>query len=148
MDEKTKSELRTLATRMLVLLDGGSAGATTAAPRSTAGAVADDRELDSDKGDPVIRRDPKRWQGPSYVGKHYSECPADYLLTLADFKEWSAANPRPDADPKYADYDRRDAARARGWAKRNANGVRRSGGGVDRDEIPAGDFGGVDSDTF
>lgn len=84
-----------------------------------AGAIADDRELDSDKGDPEVRKDPKRWNGESMVGRRYSECRSEFLEVLASFKEWSAANPREGADPKYADYDRRDAARARGWARRN-----------------------------
>lgn len=90
------------------------------------GAVADDRELDSDKGNPTIRRDPKRWLasgGASFVGARYSECPADYLDEVASFCEWAASkNDRELAadDPKrkYIDYDRRDAARARGWAAR------------------------------
>jgi hypothetical protein len=90
------------------------------------GAIADDRELDSDKGNPTIRRDPKRWLsngGASFVGARYSECPADYLDEVAGFNEWAAdKNERTLAadDPKrkYIDYDRRDAARARGWAAR------------------------------
>jgi hypothetical protein len=90
------------------------------------GAVADDRELDSDKGNPTIRRDPKRWLsngGASFVGARYSECPADYLDEVAGFNEWAADKnertlPADDPKRKYIDYDRRDAARARGWAAR------------------------------
>jgi hypothetical protein len=88
------------------------------------GAVADDRELDSDKGNPTIRRDPKRWLsngGASFVGARYSECPADYLDEVAGFCEWAASKDEAkgtDEGRKYADYGRRDAARARGWAAR------------------------------
>lgn len=103
--------------------------ASQAAYRGTS-AVADDRELDSDKGNPTIRRDPKRWLsngGASFIGARYSECPADYLDEVAGFCEWAAdKNERTLAadDPKrkYIDYDRRDAARARGWAARIRSG--------------------------
>lgn len=93
------------------------ASAPPPAPR-----VADDADLDGEWGAPAVRKDPKRWTGPSYVGKKYSECPSDYLLQLAGLLDWQAAKDKEKGDTdslKYAGYKERDAARARGWAARN-----------------------------
>lgn len=86
------------------------------------GAVAPESELDSQYGNPTVRKDPPKWTGDSFAGKPYSECPADYLESLAGFLEWKAGKDteKGDADSlKYAGYARKDAARARGWAQRN-----------------------------
>jgi len=90
---------------------GGTAGA--------GGRVAGDADLDGQHGDPLIRKDPPRWPGESFAGQCFSGATPDYLDNLASFLEWKAG--KNEADPakkKYADYDRRDAARARGWAAR------------------------------
>jgi hypothetical protein len=103
--------------RLLVLqAKAGNGGATN-------GDVAPDSDLDGEHGNPVIRRDPKRWEGESMVGRCYSDTSPEFLDCLAGFLEWSAKNPR-EGKEKYADYDRRDAARARGWAKRLRAGWR------------------------
>jgi len=94
-------------------------GASSASPRAIE--AAPDRELDSERGDPTIGKDPPRWGkdgGAPMVGRTYSECSPDFLDCLASFLEWKVQNPLPDRDPKYADYDRRDCARALGWARR------------------------------
>jgi hypothetical protein len=83
--------------------------------------VADDADLDGQWGDPEVRKDPKRWDGESQVGKRFSECPAEFLRTLASFFIWQAEKDEKSGDEqkiKYAGYKRRDAARALGWAKR------------------------------
>lgn len=89
--------------------------------------VASDRELDSKHGNPEIQRDPKQWRGPSYARKRMSEAPPEYLDMLAEFKSWQAEQdskkPGEDAQ-RYAEFARRDAARARGWAKRLRAGWR------------------------
>lgn len=98
----------------------------------TTPSVASDADLDSQYGDPKVKRDPnqKHWDGPSFVDAHYSECPSDYLIALAGFLEWTAkrndekAAQGDDKAANYATYDRRDAARARGWAKRNEGRAR------------------------
>jgi hypothetical protein len=102
-------------------VDGGT--------KSAGGAVASDRELDSDFGNPAVRKDPKRWNADvngSYAGCSFSECPPDYLDCLADLFDWMG-----DQDDKsgklYKDkpasiYKRKDAARARGWSQRKRNG--------------------------
>jgi hypothetical protein len=87
----------------------------------TISVVADDADLDGQWGDPEVRKDPKRWDGESQVGKRFSECPAEFLRTLASFFIWQAEKDEKSGDEqkiKYAGYKRRDAARALGWAKR------------------------------
>src|ERR1044072_4744523 len=103
------------------------------APVTPEGVVADDRELDSAYGDPVVRKDPssKYWEGPSYSGVKLSECPPDYLDAFAKYKDACAYANEQEGKPekaKYATYDRRDAARARGWAARKRAGWRPRGG--------------------
>ena len=92
---------------------------------SRGGNVADDADLDGQYGDPKVRRDPKRWienGGASFVGCTYSQCPSDYLEAVAGLLEWQAGKDEVNPDPeksKWAPRARKDAARARGWAKRN-----------------------------
>jgi hypothetical protein len=74
-------------------------------------------------GDPEVRADPRNHRGESMVGRHYSQCGPTYLRqlghyldALADLDEREGAltgtgKPR-------APYRRRDAALARGWARR------------------------------
>ncbi len=100
--------------------NGGSAPAPTS---SGGGTVAPDSDLDGQYGDPQIKFSPRKWAGANYVGSTYSQTEPDFLDVVAEALEWSANNPKP-AKLKYADYDRRDAARARGWAARlRASGV-------------------------
>jgi len=116
------------------------ATAQHASGKSGGGEVAPDSDMDSQYGDPEIRKDPPKWAGESMVGKRYSQCSADYLLSLAGFLEWKAGKNESEGTPdkiKYAGYDRRDAARCRGWARRNANGA----SGQPAASRPADDFG-------
>jgi len=103
---------------------GGKADARSSSPTG-GGAVANDRELDSDYGDPVVRKDPKRWNvdvNGSYAGCNFSECPPDYLDALADLFDWMGDKDEEDGKmykgKPSSVYKRKDAARARGWAKR------------------------------
>ncbi len=124
-------------------------------------AIANDADLDGERGDPQVKFDPKRWNGESFKGAHYSECPPEYLAELASFLEWSASKPLPGKE-KYAAYDARDAGLARAWIKRMTSGtvatpqrVREStafhpgGAGLSdtRDPGPT-DFGGADDDSI
>lgn len=82
--------------------------------------VADDRDLDGAHGNPEIRaKDPRDWSGPPMKGRRFSECPADYLEMVAERFDYFAGK---NDDPKKAAYERLDAARARGWAKRVREG--------------------------
>jgi hypothetical protein len=108
--------------------------ASAAATLPAEGAVASDADLDGEHGDPLVRKDPPRWTGESYAEKHYSECSSAFLLCLAGFLDWCGENDATSDNEKYrknARYKRLDAARARGWAKRNEGGVAASGGGED-----------------
>ena len=87
--------------------------------------VADDQDLDSKYGDPEIklRTIPREWEGQLITGCRMSECPPDYLDCLANLYDWQAqkadeGNQTTDSGKPIALYRRRDAARARGWAKR------------------------------
>jgi len=98
----------------------GATPAPAAAPAPTDEPVAD---LDSEYGDPEVRRDPPRWKGESMVGKRYSECSPEYLGELAGFKRWCAQRDDEqqavDAKGRPKSYwARLDAARAAGWAQR------------------------------
>lgn len=98
---------------------------TRAASAAPAGATppAADSDLDGPYGNPEIKFDPKRWSGPSFVGARFSDCPPDYLETLAGYLDWQAnesdkknevlANGKPKSH-----YKRLDSGRARGWAAR------------------------------
>ena len=72
-------------------------------------------------GDPEVRKDPKRWTGAPVAPAKMSQCPPDYLDAVAEFKAWQASKEAEKGDEegaKKAGYCRKDAARARGWAKR------------------------------
>lgn len=132
------SELRE-QTRMLKSIDGkldvltshlganASAKSNGATEQKSSGGVvpADDRDLDSQYGNPQVRKDPsaKYWDGESFAGMQYSECPPDYLNALAKWLEATAfmkrKNPKDEKDEKYAYFAEKDAARAKGWAIRN-----------------------------
>lgn len=90
--------------------------------------IAPDSDLDSQYGDPMVKaKDPRDWTGPPQKGKRFSECSSEYLELVASrldfFAEQAeregkmASNGKPEAP-----YRRRDAARARGWAKRHREG--------------------------
>ena len=85
-------------------------------------AVADDQELDSKYGDEPVKFDPRDYTGRSCKGLSMSQCPADFLDCLATSYEHFARKNADNGDPKKAGYDRRSAARARGWAKRLRGG--------------------------
>lgn len=106
------------------------AGGATAGG-SSGGGIASDADLDGEYGDPIVKKDPKKWLeqgGESYAGCRMSECPSDYLRMLASLFDWMAGkdeekgktykNKRGEDVPT-APFNRTAAARARGWAKRN-----------------------------
>jgi hypothetical protein len=107
------------------LANGAPAGRGDAGPQD--GAVASDRDLDGERGDPTIRFDPsvKYWNGESFAGYHYSETTPDYLDALAKYLDASAYMAAKDEDEKKrnsAKWKRLDASRARGWSQRLRNG--------------------------
>lgn len=92
---------------------------------SVGGGAAPDVDLDGAHGNPVVRKDPKRWSGDSFVGCKFSECSPEYLEEVASFKDWQAQMDErkgTDDDRRKAKFNRLDAARARGWAQRLRSG--------------------------
>lgn len=95
--------------------------------------VASDSDLDGKYGDPEIKAaDPRDWTGPSMKGRKFSECSSEYLMLVADRFDYFAEvaereNKVTNTGKPLAPYNRRDAARARGWAKRVREGWRSAG---------------------
>lgn len=117
--EETLILLRRIAVAVEKLASGGA---------SSSGEVASDRDLDSQYGDPEVRLNkmPRDWTGPSYKGRKFSECPPELLDMLADMFEYFAKKAEESGETHngkpVAPYKRKDAARARGWAKRIRDG--------------------------
>ncbi len=93
---------------------GANRGASGAGAPA-AGRVADLREIQGERGDPKIGKRPKTWEGDFPEGLRASQCHPDFLDEYAGLLDWKADHPR-EGKEKYADYDRRDAARCRRWA--------------------------------
>lgn len=98
-------------------------GASPKPPPPTEGVVATDYDLDCEWGNEDIRKDIKEkyWAGESQIGRRMSECPAEFLDGYARYKDASAHMNEKSGDAdraKYIGYDRKSAARARGWAAR------------------------------
>lgn len=92
--------------------------------------IAPDADLDGQHGDPVVKYLPRDWdkakQG-DYTNRRMSEMPPDLLDMLAkmydDFAAKDEAEGRKTSGGKAtAPLKRKDAARARGWAKRKREG--------------------------
>lgn len=93
--------------------------------KSAAGpSIADDRDLDGQWGNPrIVAADPRDWAGDSMKGRTFSECPPAYLDLLAERFDYFAQKAEEEgkttsAGKPVAPYNRKDAARARGWAAR------------------------------
>lgn len=89
--------------------------------------IAPDRDLDGQHGDPLIKmKDPRDWTGEPMKGRRFSQCPPEYLDLLADRFDYFAQKAE-ETNEQYnnkpvAPMKRKDAARARGWAKRMRDG--------------------------
>lgn len=90
--------------------------------------VASDADLNGQYGDPLIRaKDPRDWTGPSMMGLTLSQCPPEYLDLWAERMDFFADDAErtgqvTTSGKPVAPYNRKDAARARGWAKRIRDG--------------------------
>lgn len=90
-------------------------------PDATAGGTASDRDLDGPYGDPEVKaRDPRDWTGPTMKGRRFSECPPEYLDMVAERLDYFSLTNKGETeeDQKKLKFNKLDAARARGWAKR------------------------------
>lgn len=87
-------------------------------------AIASDRDLDGKYGNPIVNFNPRDWSGESFKNARMSECPPDFLDMIAETFDYFASkaeekDEQTDKGKPIAVYKRADAARARGWAKRN-----------------------------
>jgi hypothetical protein len=105
--------------------------------------VSDDADLSSKYGDEKIKFLPRDWSGEDFKGQPMSLCSAPFLLQYAAALDYFAA--KNDRDGAKADngtpksvYDLRSARRARGWAKRLANGWKPAPAPPDATENPFG----------
>lgn len=118
--------------------------------------VATASDLDGKYGDPEVRFNPKRWKGPSFKGKRYSQCVPEFLDELADALEFfadkdEASGAMTSNNKPLAPFRRADAARARGWAERIRSGVvpmptpgaAPTWASADVDDVPVEDFDGA-----
>lgn len=91
------------------------------------GKLADDADLDGKYGDPTVKFMPRDWTGEDFAGCHMSEMPAELLDRVAascDYRAEKAEreNTLTSGGKPVAPFNRKDAARARGWAKRIRDG--------------------------
>ena len=134
-----ETALLTAVTRCAVALERQaqavekSVAARVAATAAVPNGELSDAELDGNpRNDPEVKKNPKRWVGPSFVGKKLSQCPPEFLDVFANAKEFQAEMETKDAAEldgdakaeklKYARYSRLDAKRARAWARRIRGG--------------------------
>ena len=122
--ERSMNEFETQALALLKSIDGHLYALVQAANRRAAAnspAIADDKDLDSQYGDETVKFSPKDWSGDSIKGLTMSRCPPAALDLLANAFDYFAKRNEGQLTDKRkpkSDYDRRSAARARGWAKR------------------------------
>jgi hypothetical protein len=112
--------LRSIDSKLSQLLSRAPAG-------GNGPALADDRDLDSQYGDPEVKFNPRDWHGDNCKGRRMSQCPAEFLDLLAGTFDYFAKKAdengeTTNAGKPVAPYKRRDAARARGWAARKRTG--------------------------
>lgn len=116
--------------RVIALLESIDASLKVLVERKRAAApkaIASDRELDGQYGNPVLKFQPRDWTGPSFKNRTFSECPPELLDLVAESNDWFAQqaeqkNEKTAKGKPVAEFKRADAARARGWAKRIREG--------------------------
>lgn len=85
--------------------------------------IADDADLDGQYGDEPIKFLPRDWSGEDYKNRRMSQTEPAFLDALAKAFDYfgdtnEAKGEKTDKGVPKATYDRRSAARARGWAQR------------------------------
>lgn len=83
--------------------------------------------LDAQYGDPALKFKVTRWSGEDYKGRPFSECPPDLLDLIADSLEYFGKKADDNQEKTAAGKDigpfkRKDAERARLWARRKREG--------------------------
>lgn len=106
--------------RVLKALAAGLLGATRATGSALGdGGVASDSDLDSMYGNEKIRMNPRDWTGRSHKNTMMNTADPEFLDMYAETMAYFAGK---NDDAKKAGYDRKAAARARGWAARIRGG--------------------------
>jgi len=124
-DSEAVTLLRSMDSSLKSILSAVRGTGTAGAPIAS---VASDSDLNGAYGNPEVKaKDPRDWTGPTMKGRKFSECPADYLDLVASrldyFAETADAEGKTTSAGKpVAPFNRADAARARGWAKRIRDG--------------------------
>jgi len=113
--------------RLLKSIDASLKALVAQSAQAGGKGIADDRDLESQHGNPVVKFHPRDWIGPPCKGRKFSECPPDFLDMLAETFDYFAgkaeeAGEQTSTGKPVAPYKRKDAARARGWAKRIREG--------------------------
>jgi hypothetical protein len=123
-----ESESLSLLRSILSAVQSGTiASPSSSTPVLASGGIADERDLDSQWGNEEVRVNPRDWGGESMKGRRMSECTPQFLDMLADTLDYfarknAASNALTTSGKPKADFDRKAAARARGWARRLRNG--------------------------
>jgi hypothetical protein len=85
----------------------------------------DDHQLENGWADKTIAKDPKKWKGPTQVGKRYSRAPLEWLELAAEACEFKAYKGRQEVPPRlnnkgkpWHESDSFEARILRGWAER------------------------------
>lgn len=110
---------------------GVEVGTATSAP-AAGGEIADDADLDGKYGDPIARFRPRDWHGDDFKGCNFSQCSPEFLDQVAASLDYFASraeknDEKTSSGKPLAPFNRRDAARARGWAKRIRAGWKAAG---------------------
>ena len=152
-----ETEALSLLRQILSAVQAGAIRSTSSTQPPTSVGIADDRDLDSQWGDEEVRVSPRDWTGEPMKGRRMSECPPAFLDMLADTLDYfarknEASNALTTSGKPKAVYDRKGAARARGWAARMRGGWQRAGfdvGGPSDDsyDAPASFAGGSDTEA-
>lgn len=94
---------------------------------SGVGAIASATDLDGKYGNPKVRCNPTDWKGAPRKGHLLNRCEPEFLDLYSEMLEFfaqkaDAAGEKASGGKPKSFYDRADAARARGWAKRLRDG--------------------------
>jgi hypothetical protein len=136
LDDVLKA-IKALDAKVSKLVAASGNGSKSRGNASSEGEIANDYDLDSEHGNPTIKKDPPRWEGDSFAGCTYSECTPEYLDALAGFHDWRVWKANQEGNEKGAHWAGKDAARARGWARRLRNGWE-TGAAPQRQQQPEG----------
>lgn len=93
--------------------------------------VADASDLDGKWGDEDIKFMPRDWVEPDFTGMKMSQCSVEFLEAYAKMKDWQAERDASQgkvtsSGKPTAPFNRKSAARARGWAQRMRTGAVKS----------------------